>query len=72
MNTKQTIEGHGNVQVAGNLIVNVYVIQMPTASRRRAVNAGRRRKRLGSEPARRFCFFCCIFAGSGVVLSPAT
>ncbi|WP_315302500.1 hypothetical protein [Tannerella forsythia] len=54
MNTKQTIEGHGNVQVAGNLIVNVYVIQMPTASRRRDVNAGRRRKRLGSEPARRF------------------
>lgn len=54
MNTKQTIEGHGNVQVAGNLIVNVYVIQMPTASRRRAVNAGRRRKCLGSEPARRF------------------
>ena len=54
MNTKQTIEGHGNVQVAGNLIVNVYVIQMPTASRRRAVKSGRRRKSLGPEPAQRF------------------
>lgn len=54
MNAKQTIAGHGNVQVAGNLIVNVYVIRMPAASRRRAINAGHRRKSLGPEPARKF------------------
>lgn len=54
MNTKQTIAGHGNVQVAGNLIVNVYVIQMPEAPHRKAVKSGRRRKRLGPEPAQRF------------------
>lgn len=54
MNAKQAIEGNGNVQVVGNLIVNVYVIRMPEASRRRAVKAGRRRKSLGPEPAQRF------------------
>lgn len=54
MNAKQCIDGHGNVQVAGDLIVNVYVIRIPAAARRRAAGGGGRHSRLGQDRVKGF------------------